>query len=122
MIDPEREEAELRAYLGGAFDRRRLADYERQLEEEARRIGDEQLLYRSSQAYLYNLTAFAMTRTKEPYLRVLRSLTRPPASVLDYGCGIGSDGLVLLEAGYRVSFADFDNPSTHYLRWRLGQR
>jgi SAM-dependent methyltransferase len=44
------------------------------------------------------------------------------ARVLDYGCGIGSDGLLLLEAGYRVEFADFDNPSTAYLRWRLAHR
>ena len=27
-----------------------------------------------------------------------------------------------LEAGYGVEFADFDNPSTKYLRWRLAQR
>ena len=42
--------------------------------------------------------------------------------MLDYGCGIGSDGLALIEAGYEVTFADFDNPSTRYLRWRLEQR
>jgi hypothetical protein len=30
--------------------------------------------------------------------------------------------LLLLEAGYRVEFADFDNPSTAYLRWRLDRR
>jgi hypothetical protein len=42
--------------------------------------------------------------------------------VLDYGCGIGADGLRLLAAGYDVSFADFDNPSTRYLRWRLERR
>jgi hypothetical protein len=42
--------------------------------------------------------------------------------VLDYGCGIGSDGLRLLEGGYRVSFADYENPSTRYLRWRLEHR
>ena len=46
----------------------------------------------------------------------------PGARVLDYGCGIGSDGLALLEAGYEVEFADFDNPSTAYLRWRLARR
>jgi cyclopropane fatty-acyl-phospholipid synthase-like methyltransferase len=42
--------------------------------------------------------------------------------VLDVGCGIGSDGLALLEEGYSVEFADFDNPSTRYLRWRLSRR
>jgi SAM-dependent methyltransferase len=63
-----------------------------------------------------------MTQTKLPYLRELVRLVDPGARVLDYGCGIGSDGLALLEAGYRVEFADFDNPSTAYLRWRLARR
>src|SRR4051794_17454798 len=63
-----------------------------------------------------------MTGTKDPYLRALIQHVPPGGSLLDYGCGIGSDGLLLLEAGYRVAFADFDNPSTRYLRWRLEQR
>jgi SAM-dependent methyltransferase len=121
-IDPEQEEAELRAYLGASYDRARLEDWQGQLEREAERLGDEQALYRTSEAYLYNLTAFAMTRTKEPYLRDLAELAPAPARVLDYGCGIGSDGLALAGAGYRVSFADFENPSVRYLRWRLARR
>jgi SAM-dependent methyltransferase len=122
VIDPEREERELRAYLGDAYDRERLVHYERQLDEELDAVGDEETLYRTSEGYLYNLTAFAMTRTKEPYLDVLRAAVPPGARLLDYGCGIGSDGLALLEAGYDVEFADFENPSTRYLRWRLDRR
>jgi SAM-dependent methyltransferase len=117
-----REEAELREYLGAAFDRTRLVRWQEQLEEEAERIGDEAQLYRTSEAYLYNLAAFAMTGTKAPYLDVVRSVVAPGARLLDLGCGIGSDGLALLEAGYRVEFADFDNPSVAYLRWRLERR
>jgi SAM-dependent methyltransferase len=121
-IDPERELAELQAYLGERFDHQRIVHYERQLEEELARVGDERALYRTSEAYLYNLTAFAMTSTKEPYLRLLARNVPAPARVLDYGCGIGSDGLALAELGYEVAFADFDNPSTRYLRWRLERR
>jgi SAM-dependent methyltransferase len=121
-IDPVREETELREYLGSGYDHDRLVDWEAQLEREADRVADEHALYRTSEAYLYNLTAFAMTRTKEPYLRDLVQLVRPPARLLDYGCGIGSDGLVLSERGYDVEFADFDNPSTRYLRHRLAAR
>jgi len=121
-VDPAREEAELRAYLGGAYDHGRLVRWQEQLEEEAARVGDEQALYRSSEAYLYNLTAFAMTPTKAPYLAEVRRAVPPGARVLDVGCGIGSDGLALLEAGLRVEFADFANPSTTYLRWRLERR
>lgn len=121
-FDPERERAELRAYLGDAYDEARLERYDEQLEDELREIGDEAALYRQSQAYLYNLTAFAMTGTKLPYLEELCRAVPPGSRVLDYGCGIGSDGLLLLEAGYDVEFADFDNPSARYLRWRLERR
>jgi SAM-dependent methyltransferase len=120
--DPAREEAELRAYLGADYDETRLWHYERQLEQEFEELGDEELFYRTSSAYLYNLTAFAMTETKVPYLDELVAHLRAGARILDFGCGIGSDGLMLLEAGYQVEFADFDNPSTEYLRWRLERR
>ena len=120
--DRAREEAELRAYLGDAYDHDRLVRWEEQLEDEARAVGDEQQLYRESQAYLYNLTAFAMTGTKLPYLHELVRVVPEGGRLLDVGCGIGSDGLMLLEAGFEVEFADFDNPSTRYLRWRLERR
>ena len=120
--DPAREEAELCEYMGAAYDRSRLERYQVQLDAEFASYADEERFYRASQAYLYNLTAFAMTGTKLPYLRELTRRVSPGARVLDYGCGIGSDGLMLLEAGYRVEFAEFDNPSVAYLRWRLRRR
>jgi 2-polyprenyl-3-methyl-5-hydroxy-6-metoxy-1,4-benzoquinol methylase len=113
---------ELRAYLGPRYEHRRLERHEREVEEEAEAIGDEGRFYRTSEAYLYDLTAFAMSGTKTPYLTDLQDFVPTGASILDYGCGIGSDGLRLLERGYRVAFADFDNPSTAYLRWRLDRR
>jgi SAM-dependent methyltransferase len=121
-LDPDRELAELRAYLGDAYDERRLERYWTEVEEELARSGDEQRFYRTSEAYLYDLTVFAMSQTKRPYLEALTALAAPPARILDVGCGIGSDGLALLGAGYDVTFADFDNPSTRYLRWRLERR
>jgi SAM-dependent methyltransferase len=119
---PERQEAELRAYLGDAYSRDRLEHHRELLDAEAKAATDERELYRTSEAYLYDLTVFAMSGTKIPYLEALTRVLEPGARVLDYGCGIGSDGLLLLDAGYRVEFADFDNPSTAYLRWRLQQR
>jgi SAM-dependent methyltransferase len=121
-IDPDRELAELKEYLGDSYDHARLQRYEEAVDEELAEVGDESTLYRTSQMYLYNLTAFAMSRTKEPYLADLTDLVPAGSRVLDYGCGIGSDGLLLLEAGYEVGFADFANPSTDYLRWRLARR
>jgi SAM-dependent methyltransferase len=120
--DPDRELAELRAYLGDRYDHERLVHHRRQLDEELEREGDEEALYRTSEGYLYDLTAFAMSGAKAPYLELLAAEVPPGSRLLDYGCGIGSDGLALLDAGYRVAFADFDNPSTRYLRWRLERR
>ena len=121
-LDPAREEAELAEYLGDAYDRELLEQYQRTLADEFAGCGDEAAFYRTSRGYLYNLTAFAMTGTKLPYLAELTRLVPAGSRLLDYGCGIGSDGLMLLEAGYRVEFADFDNPSVEYLRWRLARR
>jgi SAM-dependent methyltransferase len=121
-FDPEAEEAELRGYLGHSYDRARLENYQEILDQEAAAARSEDELYRTSHAYLYNLTVFAMSGTKLPYLDVLVRRLAPGSRILDYGCGIGSDGLMLLEAGYQVEFADYDNPSTAYLRWRLANR
>ena len=122
MIDPERERAELEAYLGERFRERDLWGHAALLDAELERVGDEHAFYRRSEAYLYDLTAFAMAGTKEPYHAWIRTAVAPGARLLDLGCGIGSDGLALLEDGYAVTFADFDNPSTRYLRWRLERR
>ena len=121
-LDPQRELQELKDYLGDEYRQDRLEHYQRTLDEEWAGCHDEDGFYRTSNAYLYNLTAFAMTGTKLPYLRELTRHVPPGARLLDYGCGIGSDGLMLLKAGYRVEFADFDNPSTAFLRWRLEQQ
>ncbi|MBV9933179.1 MAG: methyltransferase domain-containing protein [Actinobacteria bacterium] len=120
--DAGRELEELRAYLGPDFRWHNLFTHGHGVEAELAAVGDEAALFRTSTAYLYDLTVFSMSGTKDPYLAEVRSVVAPGARVLDYGCGIGSDGLQLLEAGYDVSFADFDNPSTRYLRWRLERR
>lgn len=114
--------AELRSYLGDAYDERKLREHMHEVEREEEAAVDEATFYRTSEAYLYDLTVFAMSGTKAPYLTDLRRFIAPSDRLLDYGCGIGSDGLSLLEDGFDVSFADFDNPSTRYLRWRLDHR
>lgn len=119
-IDPDREAADLRAYLGDAYDHQRLVHYEAQLETELAVIGDEQALYRQSTGYLYNLTAFAMTGTKDPYRAWIDEALPAGGRLVDVGCGIGADGLALMRGGgHTVTFADFDNPSVAYLRTRL---
>ena len=113
---------ELQAYLGDRYDEALLFGHSAAVDEEEHRSSDEATFYRTSEMYLYDLTAFAMAGTKVPYLRDLQRLVPRGARLLDWGCGIGSDGLRLIDAGHDVSFVDFDNPSTAYLRWRLERR
>jgi SAM-dependent methyltransferase len=122
-LDPAREEAELRSYLGDDFRLDRLQHYQEHLDEEVAEIAHEDTFYLTSKAYLYNLTAFAMTGTKDPYRAWIDEALPGGGRVLDVGCGIGSDGLSLIAGGgHTVTFADFDNPSVAYLRWRLAER
>lgn len=114
--------AELRSYLGERYDHRKLVCHRDAVDEERRAAAGEDEFYRTSESYLYDLTAFAMSGTKAPYLAELRSVVPAGARVLDYGCGIGADGLRLAVDGYDVTFADFSNPSTAFLRWRLDRR
>ncbi|MFA5785663.1 MAG: glycosyltransferase [Actinomycetota bacterium] len=117
-----RDLAELKEYLGADYDQARLIDHLHEIERERQAARDEPTFYRTSHAYLYDLTVFAMSPTKVPYLADLRRLVPPGARLLDWGCGIGTDGMRLMEAGYRVGFVDFDNPSTRFLRWKLARR
>lgn len=114
--------AELEAYLGEDFSADDAREASALVAQEFNRYDDLTDFYRSSGAYLYDLTQFSLTGTKDPYRALIRLLTEPGAKILDYGCGIGSDGLRLVQDGYDVTFADFDNPSTAYLRWRLARR
>ena len=121
-LSPAREQAELEEYLGERFELRRLQQYELELEREFAAYGDEDAFYRSSEAYLYNLTAFAMTRTKLPYLRKLIRLVEPRSRAARLRLRHRLRRLALLEAGYQVEFADFDNPSTRVSALAAGRR
>ena len=113
---------ELKAYLGPSFDAGLLRGHAAAVDREEHEAPDEETFYRTSKMYLYDLTVFAMSGTKEPYLADLARVVPRGSRLIDWGCGIGSDGLRLIERGYSVAFTDFDNPSVEYLRWRLKHR
>jgi len=80
--------------------------------------------YAETPYYVYNLLIWKESGQRPPYVHyALPHLRRSGAHrICDYGCGIGNDGLELLERGYEVVFCDFDNPSTRFLRWRIERR
>ena len=111
----ERDLDELKAYLGDAYDHATPVTstrHEVEREEDGRAATRRRSTGRA-EAYLYDLTVFAMSGTKAPYLarppppraRRARGCSTTAAASAATGCGCS-------RPGYRVAFADFDNPST----------
>lgn len=76
--------------------------------------------FRTSTSYLYNLAIWEASGNRPAYVPLaLPTLARwGTRTVLDYGCGIGSDALLLRQSGFDVIGCDFRSPSTAFLRWR----
>ena len=75
--------------------------------------------YKESKTLLYHLTWFSEDQWKKPYHRIIRENFVPPATMLDYGCGVASDGLKFSELGYEVKFMDMESKCTKFAEWRL---
>jgi GT2 family glycosyltransferase/2-polyprenyl-3-methyl-5-hydroxy-6-metoxy-1,4-benzoquinol methylase len=99
---------ELRDYLGDDYDPSLLVNPAE--------------VHQKGRPSLYELTTLAARSSAEPCIHLLRRHLPAQGRVLDYRCGIGTNGILLLEQGYRVAFADVDNPCLEYLRWRLARR
>ncbi|MGH8921677.1 MAG: hypothetical protein ACRD0H_25630 [Actinomycetes bacterium] len=76
--------------------------------------------FRTSTSYLYNLAIWEASGNRPAYVsHALPTLVRYGIrTVLDYGCGIGSDAVSLWRSGFDVIGCDFHSPSTAFLRWR----
>jgi hypothetical protein len=76
--------------------------------------------FRGSLAYLHNLVIWEASGNRPGYLAAATpTLARLNArTVIDYGCGIGSDTLALRRLGYHVTPCDYDSPSTRFFAWR----
>ncbi len=78
--------------------------------------------YRESETLVYHGIFFGEDQWKIPYRDLIRE-TMPADSVfLDYGCGVGSDGIKFGEMGYKVYFTDIPSMCTKLLEWRLAIR
>ncbi|MCY0935968.1 hypothetical protein [Streptomyces sp. H34-S4] len=77
--------------------------------------------FRSSEAYLYNLTIWQASGNRPPYVAQAEQLLarHDITTITDLGCGIASDTLDLAGLGYSLTPVDYDSPSTRFARWRL---
>lgn len=80
--------------------------------------------YKNCHHYLYNLTIWDESGDKDINTEDIHQLVSAfsISSVIDFGCGVGVDGLKFMDLGVKVVFVDFENPSTKFLKWRLKQR
>jgi mycofactocin system glycosyltransferase len=82
--------------------------------------------YRAADTYLYDLTWWHALQEDDSALVAVEALqcarARRARSVLDFGSGIGSLGLLLAQHGLEVTLADINPRLQAYARWRFGRR
>ena len=115
---------ELALYLGRAFRPEWMSTKDEDIHREFQACGSAEAFYHSSERYLYHLVQYFLEGWKHPAYAFLFELlaVNVKQTVLDYGCGTGEDGLWFMANNIKVSFADFDNPCTRFLAWRLDHR
>ena len=112
--------AELKLYLGDDFRPGWLPGGARLRNETIRRKGLKHYL-RQSEERLYVEMSRELNGLREPYFQCVRE-TSPLCEVLEYQCGIGSDGIQLTIMGYPSAFAGESGRCMDFLKWRIEQR
>ena len=84
--------------------------------------------YASAAPYVWELMQWHASEARRPYWQALQTIVNrfPPHAghtrVLDFGCGIGTDGLFLTEHGYDVTLVDVDGPAFRFAQHRFARR
>ena len=80
--------------------------------------------YKNTHHYLYNLVIWHESGDRDNFSKDVDNLRKRfgVSSAIDYGCGVGNDGLMFLEHGLEVDFVDFKCPSVDFLNWRVKRR
>lgn len=115
---------QMRAFLGSAFtayldSSRALAARWRQ---EAPSTEDEaRAFYRHETAYLYNLAIWEASGNRPRYVdHALQHLMDAAiTTIVDYGCGTGSDTIALRHHGFDVVPVELPSPHADFARWRM---
>lgn len=77
--------------------------------------------YKSTPYYIYNSFIFHKSGDRISKIDSLIEIIKKYNlnSILDYGCGIGLDGLEMISLGLDVHFTDYDSPSMKFLKYKL---
>jgi len=119
--DRAEELCELRRYLGERYDSARLVYRSAHPDTKASSSAQDEREWPDDES-LFQFARRALEGATDTALSVLHRHLEPGSRLIEYGCGIGSDGLRLAQSGYVVQFADHPGPTLDYLRWRLAGR
>lgn len=80
--------------------------------------------YINTKNYMYNSIIFFESGDRADLRTIFTQLIEKYKikSVIDYGCGVGNDGLNMIGMVQKVTFVDFNSPSQDFLKWRLKNR
>ncbi len=93
----------------------------RWLELKPETAADKTRFYREADYYIADLTGWILRdKAVASFIPLLRGYLGKCGigTVLDYGCGIGTQGLSLVEAGADVTLMDIEGPVWDYAKWR----
>jgi SAM-dependent methyltransferase len=80
--------------------------------------------YQTTSHYIYNSIIFNYSGDRYDFHTDFKNLKNKYdiQSVIDYGCGVGTDGMMMLDLGLKVTFVDFDSPTLEFLKFRINKR
>ena len=84
---------------------------------------DEKAFYKRTDNYLYDLYKWHFTNRRQFDLELVTGLKnfKNIKTVLDFGCGIGQNAIMLAREGFNVTLADLDSKTLDFAEFRFRQ-
>jgi SAM-dependent methyltransferase len=118
---------ELKEYLGDKFVPYYDSSWELAKEwKDKRPRSDREIsdFYKKTPNYVYNLVIWDESGDRYPYVQYISPLLKKYSieSIIDFGCGVGTDSLSFIKRGIKTYSIDFSCPATDFFKWRLSNQ
>jgi len=78
--------------------------------------------YRDDKSAIFALFQWHFTQRRQFDVELITGMhSRKPKNILDFGCGIGQNAIMLGREGFNVTIADLDSPSFEFAKERLNK-
>lgn len=80
--------------------------------------------YRETENYIFELACWHRSPQRKQLTRMAVEVCKYNElhTILDFGCGIGQDGISLAEAGFKVTLSDLPGKTFDFAKWRAEKR